>query len=114
MLLLAGGGRPHLGLYGPRVGDDCHQGLGPTLGVQQAQYAGIEQFTPWRDRATYACSSVGQGRKAMATITITRKSLYDQVWSEPILHLAKRYGMSNVGLAKICRKHNIPRPPCGY
>ena len=50
----------------------------------------------------------------MATITITRKSLYDQVWSEPILHLAKRYGMSNVGLAKICRKHNIPRPPCGY
>lgn len=50
----------------------------------------------------------------MGTITITRRSLYDQVWSEPMLHLATRYGLSNVGLAKICRKHNIPRPPCGY
>ncbi len=50
----------------------------------------------------------------MATITITRKALYDQVWSEPMLHLAKRYGLSNVGLAKICRKHDIPRPPRGH
>ncbi len=50
----------------------------------------------------------------MATITITRKSLYDQVWSEPILHLATRYGLSNVGLAKICCKHDIPRPPRGH
>jgi hypothetical protein len=25
-----------------------------------------------------------------------------------------RYGISDVGLAKICRKHNIPRPPRVY
>jgi hypothetical protein len=31
-----------------------------------------------------------------------------------MLHLAKRYGISNVGLAKICRKHDIPRPPRGH
>jgi hypothetical protein len=49
-----------------------------------------------------------------ATTTITRKRLYDQVWSEAIIRLAQRYGMSNVGLAKICRKHDIPRPPRGY
>ena len=28
--------------------------------------------------------------------------------------LAKEYGMSDVGLAKICRKHDIPIPPVGY
>ncbi len=28
--------------------------------------------------------------------------------------LPKEFGMSDVGLAKICRKHNIPVPPVGY
>ena len=28
--------------------------------------------------------------------------------------LAKEFGMSDVGLAKICRKHNVPVPPVGY
>lgn len=49
-----------------------------------------------------------------ATKTITRKALYDQVWSEAMSNLAKRYGLSDVGLAKICKKHEIPRPSLGY
>ena len=28
--------------------------------------------------------------------------------------LAQEFGMSDVGLAKVCRKHNIPVPPVGY
>jgi hypothetical protein len=28
--------------------------------------------------------------------------------------LAKEFGMSDVGLAKVCRKHDIPVPPVGY
>jgi hypothetical protein len=47
-------------------------------------------------------------------IRLTRQELYHQVWSEPMWTLAKRYGFSDVWLAKICRKHNIPRPPRGY
>jgi hypothetical protein len=31
-----------------------------------------------------------------------------------MIKLARKYGLSDVGLAKICRKHNIPRPPRGY
>jgi hypothetical protein len=50
----------------------------------------------------------------MKTITVTRKQLYDLVWSEPMRRLATRFGISDVGLAKICRKHDIPRPPRGY
>jgi len=50
----------------------------------------------------------------MGTITITRKELYGLVWSEPMIRLASRYGISDVALAKTCRKHDIPRPPRRY
>jgi hypothetical protein len=43
-----------------------------------------------------------------------RQNIYDEIWSEPIQHVAKRYGMSDVGFAKICKKLNIPRPRLGY
>jgi hypothetical protein len=36
------------------------------------------------------------------------------VWSEPILKLAKDLGLSDVGLAKICKRFEIPRPGVGY
>ncbi len=45
---------------------------------------------------------------------ISRKVLYKKVWETPITRLSKEYGLSDVGFAKICKKHNIPRPPRGY
>jgi hypothetical protein len=30
------------------------------------------------------------------------------------VHLAKKYGISDVAIAKICRRHRIPKPPLGY
>ena len=45
---------------------------------------------------------------------LTRKELYEEVWSEPIVKLARKYGFSDVWLARICKKNNIPRPPRGY
>lgn len=50
----------------------------------------------------------------MATHTFTRKELYDLVWSEPMIKLAARYGLSGNGLAKACRRANIPVPERGY
>lgn len=50
----------------------------------------------------------------MAIITVTREDLYGQVWSEPMSRLASSYGLSDAGLATICRKHDIPCPPRGY
>jgi hypothetical protein len=47
-------------------------------------------------------------------VTLSRKELYDQVWAEPMTKLAARYGFSDVGLAKICKKNKIPGPPRGY
>lgn len=44
----------------------------------------------------------------------SREELYTRVWSEPTLHVAKAYGISNVGLAKVCHKLRIPLPGLGY
>jgi len=45
---------------------------------------------------------------------VTREKLFEQAWESPISQLAKAYGISDVGLAKICKRMEIPRPPRGY
>jgi hypothetical protein len=45
---------------------------------------------------------------------INRTDLYERVWSTPMVHLASEFGISNTGLSKICKRHNIPTPPKGY
>lgn len=47
-------------------------------------------------------------------MTLTREELYQLVWSEPLRTLAKRFGISDVALAKRCRAANIPLPGLGY
>lgn len=43
-----------------------------------------------------------------------RDKLYEQVWAEPMRDLAKRYGVSDVWLAKVCRWLRVPMPGRGY
>jgi hypothetical protein len=43
-----------------------------------------------------------------------RSELYEEVWSAPMTRLAKQLGISDVGLAKACRRHDVPAPPRGY
>jgi len=45
---------------------------------------------------------------------LTRKELYDLVWSEPMTTVCKRFGISDNGLRKHCKSMNIPTPPLGY
>jgi hypothetical protein len=47
-------------------------------------------------------------------LVLTREQLYDEVWSEPMATVAGKYGLSDVGLAKICRKLDVPVPWRGY
>ena len=49
-----------------------------------------------------------------SSITLTRAELYDRIWNTAVIKVAHEFGISDVGLAKICRKHDIPRPPLGY
>lgn len=46
--------------------------------------------------------------------TLTRQELYEMVWAEPKTSLAKKFGVSDVWLSKICRAATVPIPPRGY
>ncbi len=43
--------------------------------------------------------------------TWNREELYREVWRDPMLKLAKKYGISSVMLGKVCR---CPAPPDPY
>lgn len=45
---------------------------------------------------------------------MTRNELYLAVWAEPVMRVAKRIGISDRGLAEVCRRVDIPTPPRGY
>jgi hypothetical protein len=43
-----------------------------------------------------------------------REELYEKAWKMPMRILAKEYGVSDVALAKTCRKLLVPVPGRGY
>jgi hypothetical protein len=45
---------------------------------------------------------------------LSRKVLYDLVWSEPMRNLSARFGISDVALKKTCARAGIPTPDRGY
>jgi hypothetical protein len=47
-------------------------------------------------------------------ITYRRAVLYDEVWKDPVRTVARRYGVSDVALAKVCRSLKVPLPWSGY
>ncbi len=49
-----------------------------------------------------------------AHLSLTREQLYELVWSKPMQHLAKEYGVSDRGMAKLCARMQVPVPPRGY
>jgi hypothetical protein len=44
---------------------------------------------------------------------ITRQELHGRTWSIPVAKLCEELGLSDRGLAKLCARHDIPRPPRG-
>lgn len=47
-------------------------------------------------------------------LTISRRALYDLVWSKPIAQVATEFGISELALKKRCTEVNVPLPPDGY
>ncbi|SRR6266496_1591359 len=43
-----------------------------------------------------------------------REELYAKVWAAPVVRVAKEYGVSDVAVAKACRKLKVPLPGRGY
>ncbi|MBN9133937.1 MAG: hypothetical protein J0H48_11335 [Nitrosospira multiformis] len=45
---------------------------------------------------------------------LSREALYALVWSEPMLRVAAKFGVSSSYMARICTVMNVPRPERGY
>lgn len=45
---------------------------------------------------------------------MTRADLYALVWSTPMIHAARRFGISDVALRKTCVREGVPVPPQGH
>ena len=50
----------------------------------------------------------------MTDITIIREGLYRDVWKMPITHIAKKHGVSDTLIIRICKIMEIPRPAVGH
>ena len=45
---------------------------------------------------------------------VSREALYEMVWSQPMLRVAARFGVSSSYMARVCTLLNVPRPERGY
>jgi len=47
-------------------------------------------------------------------MAVSRQALFEEVWAEPMLKVAARYGVSSSFLGRVCERLNVPRPGRGY
>ena len=50
----------------------------------------------------------------MQTITLTRKDLYEEVWTNPLTAFCQTYDVPEDGVESICRRLNVPMPGIGH
>lgn len=53
-------------------------------------------------------------RTRAAALERYRQQLYEEVWSFPTQKVAAAHGVSDVAIAKTCKRLKIPKPPRGY
>jgi hypothetical protein len=58
--------------------------------------------------------STDQQAAGNTVVSVTRQQLYDRIWAEPVSVVCRELGISNVGLAKLCARWDLPRPPRGH
>jgi hypothetical protein len=61
-----------------------------------------------------ASSPTEAERSATLNSRYDREELYEKVWKVPIRILAREYGVSDVALAKTCKRLHVPMPGRGY
>ena len=95
-----------------------------TMGMSNYEFRRCRQeLALLKDRFLEERKAVPRTREFLSSLEIPmqpttkvflREELYERVWTTPMHRLAKEFGYSDVGLAKLCEKHNIPRPGLGY
>ena len=47
-------------------------------------------------------------------LQMSRRELFDLIWSMPLTEISLRYDVRDINVAKACDAHDIPRPPTGH
>ncbi|WP_274627571.1 SH3 domain-containing protein [Arvimicrobium flavum] len=82
-------------------------------GWHRISYENSEGWVRGGQGAASRCAS-RESRVAEMQQSLSREELYQLVWARPVRDIASEHGVSDVGFAKMCRKHSIPLPPRGY
>jgi hypothetical protein len=48
------------------------------------------------------------------TTIFSRREFYHYIWSTPLAVQTRDYGLTEIRLAELCAKHQVPCPPHGY
>ena len=47
-------------------------------------------------------------------MSVSRETLHEEVWADPMLKVAPHHKVSGSFLARVCRRQNVLRPALGY
>ena len=85
-----------------------------TCNKQSIPILSVKTTTKSKAPQTAAVAQENSLSKDKLINTYDRETLYKEIWSEPIIKVAQRYGVSDVAIHKICKAMDIPKPPAGY
>ena len=69
-------------------------------------------FDTTSSRRTFCSASCA--KKAQRKFEVSKEDLHRMVWAHPTTHIAKMLGVSDVAVAKRCKKLGVDKPPRGY
>ncbi len=84
----------------------------PTRSREVLKKCGVElpKHTPSLPRCVEIAAFRRDGRK----LQMDRAALFERVWTTPVVKVAEEWGISDGGLAKACRRLQVPLPPRGH
>src|SRR5205085_184046 len=82
----------------------------PRRRIRRLRYDDRLARSPRAHSSVKRSSEVRMQNPRPEVIHLAREQLYELVWRKPVSTLAREFGISDVALAKWCKKLNVPRP----
>lgn len=84
------------------------------LKERKCKNCGETFFKKAREASKIFCSTECSDSNKRKTNWPTKEQMAKLVWEIPTQKIAKQLGISDVAVAKFCKKHGISKPPRGY
>ncbi len=78
--------------------------------TESSEQMSASETTSGNSTPTDAARAARQSRPS----EVSREALYELVWTDPLLRIGSRFGVTATYLARVCDELRVPRPPNGY